>query len=129
MSKKESKRKRLGDKTVRAKRGKRAAPGFVRARKSKSAEDARTSGHVFLTDYAKRGGRSGVVVGTTGPKGGIGGMTPGEIIAWRIRRAFLPARRVETCYVYDAQGKLVATIDPQTRKRNEVNSGKSQVKN
>lgn len=78
-----------------------------------------------VVDRAPSGGKSGVVLGVTGPQGGISSRGPAHGVALKIRRALDPRTsliRVAPCAVLDAAGRRVATIvtDPVTGKRSRV---------
>lgn len=59
--------------------------------------------------------RRSVVVGVTGPKGGMSG-NPAEVIAYRIRMALRVSQRAPVI-LYDASGRRIGVMDPITRKR------------
>lgn len=80
-------------------------------------QDFVTTGEVKMRDYAPSGSVSGLVIGATGPQGGIS-VNPlvkfGQMIRHRMQPLRIPATTVT-----DATGKVIATItvDPVTGKR------------
>lgn len=78
------------------------------------------TGEFGFADRSPSGRRTGVVIGTTGFKGGLS-RNPGDHLAWRIRNALAVRRPEEShgpCRVYDpTTGQLVSLIDPATRQR------------
>lgn len=86
---------------------------------------SRVSGAFTQIDLTPRGSPSALVIGTTGPQGGIS-VDPGVTWAYRVRRMLKPIR-VAPVFVYDAHGQVIATVttDPVTgqRIRTEVDHG------
>ncbi len=77
---------------------------------------ARATGAFATADRSPSGRVSGVVVGVTGPKGGMAG-DPATVISYRIRAALDPRVSYAPVTVTDAAGRVIATVDPLTRVR------------
>lgn len=89
-------------------------------RASKTNESAQITGMMVMKDYSVRGRVSGHVLIQTGPQGGIAAGSPVLTISYAIRRALRPHTPSPPISIYDATGKLIATVDPVTRKRTEI---------
>ena len=74
------------------------------------------TGTVWMRDYGRRGNVSGVLIGVTGPKGGMSA-DPVLSISYRIRAALNPQMQQAPIVIYDAVGRAVATVNPLTRVR------------
>lgn len=91
--------------------------GPLRARRY--VENAGITGRLVMRDEAPSGRRTGLVIGSTGPQGGIS-VNPMTTLAYMIRRALRPRVPVAPCFVYDSEGRVIATIDPVTRQRKPI---------
>lgn len=87
----------------------------ARYRAAKNLEALQGTGTVIAVDHSASGTKTGVLVGVTGPKGGLSS-DPAVSVAWQIRRA-LTVRPRNDCIVYDAAGQPIAIIDSVTRQR------------
>ena len=72
-------------------------------------------GLITVNDHRGRGKVSGRI-GVSANAGGVLG-DPAVAIAYRIRSALTSPARSTVCTIYDAAGKAIATIDPNTRER------------
>ena len=77
-------------------------------RSQKMREEARTSGALRMRDHAPSGSTSGVVIGVTGPSGGISS-NPVDQLAYRVRQAFKPLV-IAPAVVTGPDGRVLRTI-------------------
>lgn len=80
-------------------------------------QDLLQTGKVMMRDHGPSGSVSGLVIGASGPQGGIS-VNPLTSLSYMIRRRMQPIR-LPSCTVTDASGKVIAviTVDPVTGRR------------